>query len=55
MMESTKSKNFEKIKGFFDKKLWDLERVYNVVNIGLNGITEEEYEEIAGEAYKENE
>lgn len=45
------SKNFEKIKGYYDKGLWTKEMVYNVVG-KKNGITPEEYEEITGEPYE---
>lgn len=45
------SKNFEKIKNYYDKGLWTKEQVYNVVG-KKNGITTEEYEEITGEPYK---
>ncbi len=44
------SKNFNKIKTYYDTGLWDKERVYNVVG-KKNGITPEEYEEITGEPY----
>ena len=44
------SKNFEKIKDYYDKGLWDKARVRAVVNKTL-GITPEEYEEITGEKY----
>lgn len=46
------SKNFEKIKGYYQSGLWTKEQVYNVVG-KKNGITPEEYEEITGEPYKE--
>lgn len=45
------SKNFNKIKRYYDNGLWDKERVYNVVG-KKNGITEEEYFEITGENYE---
>lgn len=38
------SKNFEKIKMFYDKGLWNKEQVHQAVEKGL--ITEEEYNEI---------
>lgn len=44
------SKNFYKIKDYYDRKLWDKNKVYNVVN-KINGITSEEYFEITGEPY----
>ena len=46
------SKNFEKIKAYYDEGLWDKSRVYAVVG-KKTGITAEEYEEITGEPYKE--
>lgn len=45
------SKNFEKIKNYYDTGLWSKERVYNVVG-KKTGITADEYEEITGEPYK---
>ena len=44
------SKNFEKIKGYYDQGIWSLERVWLVVNKSI-GITEEEYQEITGLTY----
>lgn len=46
----THSKDFEKIKKYYDQGLWSKERVYNMV--GKGKITAEEYEEITGEAYE---
>lgn len=40
------SKNFEKIKMFYDKCLWTKHQVHQAVEKGL--ITEEEYIEIVG-------
>lgn len=46
------SKNFNKIKDYYDKGLWTDLHVYNVV--GLNdGITEDEFEIIVGVPYKD--
>lgn len=42
------SKNFEKVKKYYEKKLWDIERVWNAVG---KWITEEEYTEITGLSY----
>ena len=42
-----KSKNFEKIKHYYESGLWTKEQVHNVVG-KKNGITEEEYIEIVG-------
>ena len=46
----THSKNFEKVKNYYDKGLWDKNRVHNAVG---KWITPEEYEEITGEPYEE--
>ena len=48
------SKNFEKVKKFFDKGLWSKQRVYKAVSNPTSGpwITEAEYQEITGEAYE---
>lgn len=44
-----RSKNFAKVKNYFDKGLWNKTRIYNVVG---KWITETEYEEITGEKYE---
>lgn len=44
------SKNFDKIKAYYDEGLWDIERVHNVVG-KKNGITADEFTEITGEPY----
>lgn len=43
------SKNFEKVKNYYDKGLWNKTRVYNAVG---KWITAEEYELITGEPYE---
>jgi hypothetical protein len=43
------SKNFDKVKKYYDEGLWSKQRVYNVVN---KWITPEEYKEITGEEYQ---
>lgn len=43
------SKNFELVKGYYDKGLWSKQRVYSAVN---KWITPAEYELIIGEPYK---
>ncbi|MBE7718592.1 XkdX family protein [Lacrimispora indolis] len=43
------SKNFEKVKSFYDSELWSEEMVWNSVG---RWITVEEYREITGEEYK---
>lgn len=40
------SKQYEKIKRYYDEELWSETRVYNVMKKGI--ITEEEYLEIVG-------
>lgn len=47
------SKNFEKVKRFYDSGLWSIQRVYNAVSNpdGNPWITAAEYEEITGEKY----
>jgi len=42
------SKNFEKVKNYYDNGLWSEERVHNAVG---KWITASEYEEITGEPY----
>lgn len=48
------SKNFEKIKNYFDNGIWNKARVYNAVSNPTDNpwITKEEYKEITGEEYK---
>jgi hypothetical protein len=43
------SKNFEKVKDYYDKGLWNITQMRNAVN---KWITPEEYEEITGEDYE---
>lgn len=43
------SKNFEKVKKYYEAGLWGLNRVRNAVD---KWITEKEYEEITNEVYK---
>lgn len=43
------SKNYEKVKSFYGKKLWDITRVRNAVV--KDWITEEEFAEITGMEY----
>ncbi len=49
------SKNFEKVKNFYDKGLWSKAKVKNAVTHPASNpwITAEEYEEITGEVYAE--
>lgn len=42
------SKNYEKVKGYYDRKMWSRQRVYAAVGLW---ITAEEYEDITGEKY----
>ena len=44
------SKNFEKVKYYYDHGNWSIERVHNAVG---KWITPEEYEIITGEKYEE--
>ena len=44
------SKNFAKIKGYYDRGLWSIDKVRAVVGKPL-GITEEEFFEITGQIY----
>lgn len=48
------SKNYDKVKSFFDNGLWSKQRVYNAVTNPASNpwITKQEYEEITGEAYE---
>lgn len=43
------SKHFKKVKGYFDSRLWSIERVRNAVVKGW--ITAEEFKMITGEVY----
>lgn len=43
------SKNFEKVKRYYDTGMWSKQKVYNVVG---KWITPEEYFEIVGEVYE---
>lgn len=43
------SKNFEKVKKYYDNNIWSKTRVYNSVG---KWITEEEYKEITEEDYE---
>lgn len=45
------SKNYAKVKGFYDRGLWSKARVKNAVK--MRWITPAEYELIAGEKYEE--
>lgn len=41
---------FDKIKYYYDNKLWSVQRVFNVVG-KENGISTDEYKEITGYTY----
>ena len=43
------SKNYSKVKKYYDMKVWNENRVRNAVTMGW--ITEEEFTEITGKAY----
>lgn len=47
--ENVHSKNYEKVKGYYDGGFWNEARVKNAVAKGW--ITEAEYEEVTGERY----
>lgn len=55
MAETTHSKNFSKVKRFYDSGLWSQQKVYNAVSNPASSpwITAEEYEEITGDAYEQ--
>ena len=48
-VQKAMSKNFEKVKNYYDNGMWNEARVRNAVG---KWITEEEYKEITGEEYK---
>ena len=52
MSKVTHSKNFQKIKTFYDRKLWSIEKVRACVP---NLITAAVFKEITGEDYEEAE
>lgn len=45
------SKNYEKVKSYYDEQLWDLDRVKKAVEKAW--ITESEFREITGYEYSE--
>ncbi|MBE5974368.1 MAG: XkdX family protein [Paenibacillaceae bacterium] len=47
-MSKSKSKNYEKVEGFYNAKIWSLRMVKNAVN---RWITAAEYQEITGKEY----
>ncbi len=47
------SKNYNKVKDYYDKGYWSIEKVYNAVVKGW--ITPEEYKEITGYDYDDPE
>lgn len=44
----TVSKNYEKVKRYYDKNLWNIDKVHNAVG---KWITEDEYTDITGYVY----
>lgn len=48
-MKNTHSPNYEKVKGYYDKGLWDISRVRKAVEKGW--ITKAEFKEITGQDY----
>lgn len=47
-----KSKNYNKVKNYYDRGLWGIDKVYNAVG---KWITEDEYKEITGFTYPNKE
>ncbi len=47
-MADTHSKNYNKVKDYYERGLWDISRVYRVVG---KWITTAEYKEITGKDY----
>ena len=49
------SKNFQKVKNYYGRGLWDERKVHDMVTHPTSApwITEEEYEEITGKEYQE--
>lgn len=45
-----RSKNFDKVKRYYNMKMWNAARVRNAVK--MNWITEVEFKEITGENYQ---
>lgn len=45
------SKDFEKFKRYYNSKLWNEERLRNIVNVGK--ITKKEFEQIVGKKFEE--
>lgn len=54
MAKKTHSKNFDKVKRFYDSGLWSKKRVYDAVSNPTSApwITQAEYKEITGETYE---
>ena len=54
MAKKSHSKNFEKVKKFYDTGVWSKKRVHDAVTNPASNpwITAAEYEEITGEAYE---
>ena len=52
--ENIMSKNYTKIKNYYESGMWNIDRVWNVVGKKL-GITEDEYKEITGFTYPNKE
>lgn len=48
----SKSKNYEKVEGFYNAKLWSLRMVRNAVD---RWITSDEFQEITGKEYEKKE
>ena len=54
MAKKTRSKNFEKVKKFYDSGLWSKKKVHDAVENPVSSpwITQAEYKEITGESYE---
>ena len=48
----THSKNYEKVKGYYERNLWNINKVFNAVG---KWITEDEYKEITDFTYPDKE
>lgn len=54
MAKKAHSKNYEKVKKYYDSDLWSKKRVYDAVSNPASApwITQAEYKEITGETYE---
>ena len=54
-MAAIHSKNYLKFKRYYEQGLWDIERLRAVVGVPKTGITAEEFEQITGVPYEDEE